>query len=61
VPNEPDTLLSLEADGSRRDFSPVLARAGFELVDREPVYDDPAVRELVGVHDQFHMFSLGGA
>jgi SAM-dependent methyltransferase len=58
VPNEPTELLSLEPDGSRRDFAPALARAGYELVTREPAYADPAVRELVGVEDHFHRFSL---
>jgi SAM-dependent methyltransferase len=57
VPNEPDALLSLEADGSRLDFGEVLERAGYRLEHREPVYDDPAVRELVGVHDHFHLFT----
>jgi pimeloyl-ACP methyl ester carboxylesterase len=58
VPNEPQELLSLEPDGSRRDFAPLLARAGYRLRHREPVLDDPAVRELVGLHDHFHLFSL---
>jgi hypothetical protein len=57
IPNEAEGLLSLEADGARRDFAPVLARAGFSLQRREPVLDDPAVRELVGLHDHFHLFS----
>jgi hypothetical protein len=58
VPNEADRLLSLEPDGARRDFAPLLERAGYELVAREPVIDDPAVRELVGVEDAFHLFRL---
>lgn len=60
VPNEPTELLSLEPDGTRRDFSPVLARAGYALAAREPVYADPATRELVGVHDHLHRFALRG-
>jgi SAM-dependent methyltransferase len=56
VPNEPTELLSLEADGSRRDFAPALERAGYELVRREPVYDDPAV----GIDDHFHLYALRG-
>jgi putative sugar O-methyltransferase len=59
VPNEPDRLLSLEQDGSRRDFAPLLAAAGYREEHREPVYDDPAVEELVGVRDRFFLFSLG--
>nr|AYC79425.1 putative sugar O-methyltransferase [uncultured bacterium] len=60
VPNEPTELLSLEADGSRRDFLPVLERAGYRLDHREPVLDDPAVRELVDLSDHFHLFSRSG-
>ena len=56
VPNEPDELLTLEADGSRRDFAPLLERAGFGLTCREPVIDDPAVRELLHLDDHFHLF-----
>ena len=56
VPNEPADLLTLEPDGSRRDFLPALEAAGFRLEHREPVIDDPAVRELVGLEDHFHLF-----
>jgi len=58
VPNEPTELLSLEADGSRRDFAPLLERAGYRLELREPVLDDPAVRSLLRVEDHFHLFQL---
>jgi SAM-dependent methyltransferase len=60
IPNEPTELLSMEPDGQRRDFAPLLERAGYKLVTREPVYADPAVRELVGLEDHFHRFSLRG-
>lgn len=56
IPNEPDELLSTEPDGSRRDFAPLLERAGFGLEAREPVFSDPAVAELIGVDDHFHLF-----
>jgi SAM-dependent methyltransferase len=57
VPNEADKLLSHELDGSRRDFSNLLADAGYTLITREPVFTDPAVAELVGVDDQFHLYA----
>jgi SAM-dependent methyltransferase len=57
VPNEPDELLTLERDGSRRDFEPALTAAGFRRIVREPVVTDPAVRELVRLDDAFHLFS----
>jgi SAM-dependent methyltransferase len=60
VPNEPEELLSLEPDGSRRDFAPLLERAGYRLQRREPVLADPAVEELVGVRDRFHLYGLDG-
>jgi hypothetical protein len=58
VPNEPTELLSLEPDGTRRDFLPLLEQAGYTLTKREPVFDDPAVRELLRLEDRFHLFSL---
>jgi hypothetical protein len=60
VPNEPERLLSLEPDGRRRDFAPLLERAGYRLLRREPVLADPAVEQLVGVSDRFHLFALDG-
>jgi len=56
VPNEPEALLSLEADKTRRDFGPMLERAGYHLARREPVVADPAVRDLLQLHDHFHLF-----
>jgi putative sugar O-methyltransferase len=56
VPNEPGGLWSLEADGTHRDFRPAIERAGFEPARVEPVIADPAVAELVRVHDEFHLF-----
>lgn len=58
IPNEPDGMLSLEADGSRLDLLPVLADAGYRLTAREPVIDDPAVRQMVCLDDHFHLFEL---
>lgn len=57
VPNEPTELLSLERDGTRRDFAPLLEQAGYVLEHREPVIDDPAVRELLRLEDHFHLFA----
>jgi hypothetical protein len=57
VPNEPEGLLSLEPDGSRRPCAELLEQAGFALAHREPVIDDPAVAELVGLHDVFELYT----
>jgi putative sugar O-methyltransferase len=61
VPNEPGRLETLEADGSRRDFAPAIAHAGYEPARVEPVITDPAVAELVRVCDEFHLFRRTGA
>jgi SAM-dependent methyltransferase len=58
IPNEPEGMLSLEPDGSRRDFVPLLTDAGYRLARREPVLGDLAVEELLGVRDRFHLFAL---
>lgn len=59
VPNDPEGLLALEPDGEKTDFAPALAAAGYELRVREPVLADPAVADLLGVRDHFHLFELG--
>jgi len=61
VPNEPEELLTLEADGTRRDFAPLLAAAGYRPAIREPVIDDLAVRDLLDLHDRFHLFERAEA
>jgi SAM-dependent methyltransferase len=58
VPNEPTELLSLEPDGSRRDFAPALRGAGYERTTCEPTHPDPAVRALLEIDDHFHRFTL---
>lgn len=58
VPNDGERLLSMEADGSRQDFAPLLAAVGYEQVTVEPVWDDPAVRQLIGLDDYVHRFTL---
>jgi SAM-dependent methyltransferase len=58
VPNEPSDLLTLEVDGTRRDFAPLLEQAGYRLERCDPVLDDPAVRELLMLEDHFHLFAL---
>jgi hypothetical protein len=58
VPNDATELLSMEADGQRRDFLPLLQAAGYDRVTCEPVWDDPAVRQLLQNEDHFHRFTL---
>jgi len=57
IPNEPETLLSTETDGSRRDFAPIFASAGYELRCREPLISEPASRELIPLRDAFYLFA----
>ncbi len=61
VPNDPSDLLSTEEDGGRRDFSGLIEAAGYELVSSEPVIDDEAIRELIPLHDRFHLFARAAA
>ncbi len=56
IPNEPEGLLTMEADGSRLDFAPLLKSAGYRLVLREPMISDVAIRDLLQLHDHFHLF-----
>jgi SAM-dependent methyltransferase len=56
VPNDGERLLSLEPDGERRDFRPLIDAAGYRLVAREPVLPDAAARDLLDMHDEFLLF-----
>lgn len=58
VPNDPTRLLSIEADGSHRDYEPLLAQLGFGRMAQEPVFDDSQVQELIGVRDNMFLFEL---
>ncbi len=60
VPNEDNGFTSTEQDDARRDLLPMISEAGYELVCREPVYQDPAVRQLIGINDHYHLFKLRG-
>jgi hypothetical protein len=56
VPNDAEALLSMEQDGSRRDFEGALEARGYRLAASEPAIVDPDVRALVGVNDQLMLF-----
>lgn len=58
VPNEPTEFLSMEADGSRRDYLPLLGQLGYKIVAQEPVFEDPSVQQLIGVKDSMYLFEL---
>jgi len=49
VPNDADRfLLDMEQDRSRRDYAPVLKSLGWEVVAREPMFDDENGRRFLG-------------
>lgn len=56
VPNEPEELLSMEADGTRKNFMPVVENAGYELFHKQAVYHSKELRDLIGVRDHFFLF-----
>jgi len=57
VPNDPESFLSFESDGTHRDYAPLLRTLGYEMIAREPVFDDPAVQEILN-KDHMFLFSL---
>jgi hypothetical protein len=56
VPNHPDELLTSEADGGKQDFAPAILEAGYELICKQPVFNDDEIRELIGLDDPFFLF-----
>jgi len=53
-------LLTVEADGSHRDFQRIIESAGYRLVERRPKYSNPAVQEHGAFPTFHHLFALGG-
>jgi hypothetical protein len=58
VPNEPSGFLSLEVDGSRLDYLPVIEESGYRMKVDEPRFRDASVSELLNVHDRYYLFEL---
>ena len=49
--------MSSEPDGTKREYLPLLADLGYEMVAREALVDDD-VRSLLGVDDVMFLFKL---
>lgn len=58
VPNDPEDFLSMERDRSRRDYSHLLSELGYQLLAREPVFEQEALQSLLGVRDNMFLFQL---
>jgi hypothetical protein len=55
VPNDTQELTSTEADGSKRDFGPVLADAGFTLAVEREKYRDDGRAQAAGVYPEQYL------
>ena len=55
--SDTDRFVSSEPDGSERNYLPLLADLGYEMVAREPLVDDVA-RSLLAVDDVMFLFTL---
>ena len=60
VPNSPVAFLSFEQNGDRLDYAPLLRNLGYELIAREPIFEDPAVQQLMEVRDNMYVFERKG-
>ncbi len=56
---EKGVLLSTEADGTRRDFRPLLEMRGFELVAKEPIYAPGTVASTYGLYPDRCLYLFG--
>ena len=61
VPNAPDELLSMDTDGVRRDFQPLIEAHGFRLVAKEFAYQGAPSVQAHGVYGglKYWLFSRG--
>lgn len=57
VPNEAEGIVSRETDGGYQDAMPAIEAAGYRQVAFERVLDDPAVRDMVRINDNFYLFA----
>jgi SAM-dependent methyltransferase len=58
VPNEGEQLLSLELDGARHDFAPLLERNRYRRMALEPKYGATSVQRLGAYPAHYHLFAL---
>ncbi len=56
VPNEPDLFQSMERDGTKKSYRPLLAELGYDQIAEEPVFADAQVQALIGVKDRMYIF-----
>ena len=54
VPNTRDRLLSMEADGNRVDFQPLIEQFGYRLVKKEDAYEGAPTVQRFGVYSGTH-------
>lgn len=58
VPNEQSGFLSTEEDRTRKDYLPIIAAAGYHQIAEEWAFEDPAVRQAIGIGDRYCLFEL---
>lgn len=56
VPNDAESFLTMEADGTRLDFLDALESRGYFIAAKEPTIADSDARELIGVDDYHFLF-----
>ncbi|HEY1078063.1 MAG TPA: putative sugar O-methyltransferase [Fontimonas sp.] len=56
IPNQPEEMLTNEGNGVKRDFKHLLTEAGYQEAKVENLILDPAVKELMRVHDRMYLF-----
>jgi hypothetical protein len=61
IPNEPDELLSREADDSRLSYRALLDELGFRQVATELIYQEPSMAEFMWANDRILLFKLESA
>jgi SAM-dependent methyltransferase len=56
VPNTDTRFISTETDRTRKDFLPLLEKAGYRVVAHEPLFDNPDLLRLLTITDQLYLF-----
>lgn len=57
IPNDPEAFLTMEVDGTRKNYLPSIEKRGYYQMAKEPVISDHDIRELVGTQDHMFLFT----
>lgn len=59
IPNTKTDFLTTEMDHTRKNFLPLIEKAGYKIVAQEPLFANPDVQKLLSIYDHLFLFKKG--